>query len=89
MMRTNQQSQIRHYGISKPCPYCTHLARSNYQPNCDRCDSTGLVSLITYERYFSEKYDRPIDLSLCRIPPMIKELRQRRENGELDDFCPF
>jgi len=76
-------------GIAKSCPYCIDRVRHNYQPNCDRCDSTGLVSLIDYERYFAEKYDRPIDLSLCRIPPLLKELRQRRENGEIDDDIPF
>lgn len=81
-------SRIRDLGgIAQSCPYCLPKRRNKkVKVICSHCESTGLVSLITYERYFAEKYDRPIDLNKCRIPPMIKE------NNQLSDdeyYCPF
>lgn len=74
-------------GIAKSCPYCIDRARHKVTPICSHCDSTGLISLIDYERYFSEKYNRPIDLNQCRIPELIK---QNHSSLDEDDFyCPF
>ena len=77
MKLTKAEKRIHQLGgIAQSCPYCIHRAKSNVTPLCSHCDSTGLVSLIDYERYFSEKYDRPINLASCRIPDKIREFHQ-------------
>lgn len=87
MNKTKAESRIRELGgVAKSCPYChdQRLENRKVVPICSHCDSTGLVSLIDYERYFAEKYGHPIDLSACRIPERLKELQSIPESD-----CPF
>lgn len=90
MNRTKSESRIHQLGgIAKGCPYCVEKRRnSKVKPICNYCNSTGLVSLLDYERYFAEKYDRPINLNDVRIPEFIKKNHQSPDyESNLD--CPF
>jgi hypothetical protein len=84
------QNRIKHLGgIAKSCPECTSKRRNpRITPICNYCNSTGLVSLLDYERWFSQKLDRPINLNDVRIPEFIKKNHQSPDyESNLD--CPF
>lgn len=79
-------SRIRELGgIAKPCPECTAKRRNpKIKPICDYCNSTGLVSLMDYERWFSKEYDRPINLKDVRISDRIKELNNGKPSFKIN-----